>query len=53
MDPVNMAYYAVVCAGLAGLSPRFRTLPLRLVIGAVVGLVAAGLLPSLSAALGL
>lgn len=53
MDPVNMIYYAVICAGLAGLSPRFRTLPLRLAIGAGVGLVAAGLLPSVSTALGL
>ncbi|WP_168161494.1 hypothetical protein [Oceanicola sp. S124] len=52
MDPVNLVYYAVICAGLSGLSPRLRTLPLRLAVGALVGLVAAGLLPQITSALG-
>lgn len=51
MDPFTLTYYAVVCAALAGVSPRFKTLPLRLFIGAVVGVVAAGVLPGIAAAL--
>lgn len=51
MDPFAMIYYAVVCAALSAVSPRFRTLPWRLVAGAVVGVVAAGLLPTVVAAL--
>ena len=53
MDPIALVYYAVICAGLAGLSPRFKTLMLRLGIGAVVGLVAAGMLPAVHQAFGL
>lgn len=45
MDFVNLAYYAIICAVLSALSPRVPALHWRLGIGAVVGLVAAGLLP--------
>ncbi len=53
MDPINLIYYAVICAILSALSPRVPALHWRLGIGAFVGLVAAGLLPSLKAAIGL
>jgi len=45
MEPITLTYYAVVCGGLGALSPRIGGLLPRLGIGAVVGLVAAGLLP--------
>lgn len=52
MDPVALAYYALIC-GLLGLAaPRLRTPGLRFAIGVVVGLVAAGALPGLRAFLG-
>jgi hypothetical protein len=45
MDPINLVYYAAICAGLSALSPRVPTLPWRLGIGALVGLIAATFLP--------
>ena len=45
MDPINLLYYAAICAALSAVSPRFKTMPLRLMIGAVVGLIAAAVLP--------
>jgi hypothetical protein len=52
MDPVTATYYAAICAALSAGAPRVPTLPVRLALGAVVGLVAAALLPGLRAALG-
>lgn len=51
MDPVTLAFYAVVCALLSLGSSRFRTPLTRLAIGAVVGIVAAALLPVIRNAL--
>lgn len=53
MDMLSIAYYALVCSllGLAG--PRLGRAPIRLAIGAVVGIVAASLLPGLRIGLGL
>ena len=51
MDPINMVYYAGICAGLAALSPRVPALPWRLGVGAVVGLGAAALLPLVRSAM--
>ena len=45
MDPINMVYYAAICAGLSALSPKVPGLPWRLGIGALVGLGAAAVLP--------
>lgn len=45
MDPISLTFYAVVCGTLSAASPVVHSLPVRLVIGAVVGLVAATLLP--------
>lgn len=53
MDPITMAYYAAVCAALGAGAARVPALPLRLALGAVVGLVAAAALPGLRGALGL
>ena len=45
MDPINLIYYAAICAGLSAMSPRVPALHWRLGIGAVVGLGAAAFLP--------
>jgi uncharacterized protein YjeT (DUF2065 family) len=45
MDPITLAFYAIVCGLLSAVAPRVPRLPLRLAIGAVVGIVAASLLP--------
>ena len=45
MDPISIAFYAVVCGCLSAASPVVPSLPVRLGIGAVVGIVAAFLLP--------
>jgi hypothetical protein len=53
MDPVSLAFYATVC-GLLGLAgPSLGTAPIRLGIGAVVGVVAVAVLPQLKSLLGL
>lgn len=53
MDPVTATYYAAICAALSAGAPRVPTLPVRLVLGALVGLGAAALLPILRGALGI
>lgn len=52
MDPVSLVFYAIVCGilGLAG--PSLGTAPIRLGIGAVVGMVAVMVLPWVHAMLG-
>jgi hypothetical protein len=45
MDPVTLVYYAAVCGTLGAASPWLGRLPVRLAVGAVVGLIAASLLP--------
>ena len=47
MDPIALAFYAVVCGVLSAVAPTVPRLPVRLAIGAVVGMVAASLLPAL------
>ncbi len=51
MDPITLGFYAIVCGGLSAVAPRVPRLPLRLAIGAVVGLAAASLLPFLKGAM--
>ncbi|SNR32831.1 hypothetical protein [Puniceibacterium sediminis] len=53
MDPITLTFYATVCACLSAVAPRVPRLPVRLAIGALVGLVAATLLPFLRAAAGI
>lgn len=53
MDPVSLIFYAVVCGALGAAGPRLGALPARLAVGAVVGVLAAALLPGLRAAIGI
>lgn len=41
MDPITMGYYAAVCAVLSAVSGRMAGLGRRLLLGAVVGALAA------------
>lgn len=45
MDPVSLVYYAAVCALLGAYAPKLGGGPVRFVIGAVVGVAAAAVLP--------
>lgn len=47
MDPVTMAFYAVVCGVLGVFAPSLGTYWKRLIVGGIVGLVAATVLPVL------
>ncbi len=46
MDIIAVSYYAVVCGVLGLASPRLGMPVLRLIIGCVVGVLAATLLPA-------
>lgn len=52
MDIITVSYYALVCGilGLAG--PRLGAPVIRLIIGGIVGVLAATLLPALRLILG-
>lgn len=52
MDPITLGFYAIVCGCLSVVAPRFPRLPIRLGIGAAVGLVAASVLPVLKGMMG-
>lgn len=47
MDVTAMAFYALVCGGLGAMSPRLPSLWQRFTVAALVGIVAAALLPML------
>ncbi len=47
MDPVTLAYYGLICGVLGLAAPRWRRPGTRFLIGILVGLVAAGLLPAI------
>jgi hypothetical protein len=51
MDYIALIYYAGVCAFLSFLAPRLKRTIHRLTVGAIVGLLAASLLPILKGAL--
>ena len=52
MDPISLGFYASVC-GLLGLAgPRLGAAPIRLAIGAVVGVLAVAVLPQIKELLG-
>jgi hypothetical protein len=53
MDVMTLVYYGTICGLLAVAAPRLTPAAVRLVAGIVVGLVAAGALPSLRGVLGL
>ncbi|MDF0595548.1 hypothetical protein [Psychromarinibacter halotolerans] len=45
MDPVAIAFYALVCSGLSAASPAMPRLAVRLAVGAGVGMAASLALP--------
>jgi hypothetical protein len=51
MDPVTLAFYALVCAVLSLFAPRLGGRTARLIVGALVGVLAAALLPLLRSGL--
>lgn len=53
MDPVNLAFYGLVCGTLAAFAPSLGSRVARAVLGVIVGLIAAGLLPMLRGMAGL
>lgn len=52
MDLTAMAFYALVCGGLGALSPRLPSFWQRFAVAALVGIVAAALLPVVRGVLG-
>lgn len=52
MDPVSLVFYAFVCGVLGLAGPSLGTAPIRLGIGAVVGVVAVSVLPFVHQILG-
>lgn len=53
MDVTALAFYALVCGVLSWAGPRLGQPLLRFGIGALVGIVAAAVLPAVRATLGL
>ncbi|WP_165784323.1 hypothetical protein [Zhengella mangrovi] len=51
-DGTAIAWYAAVCGLLSALSPSFGSFAVRLGLGAVVGVIAASVLPLLKAMMG-
>ena len=52
MDPVALAFYALVCGLLGVIAPAFGGFGTRLGLGALVGIIAAVALPYVKTALG-
>ena len=52
MDPISLAFYAVICGLLSLFAPNFGGMFPRLVVGAVVGIAAAAVLPTLKTMMG-
>ena len=47
MDPIAMIFYAAVCGCLSVFAPKLGGTAPRLMVGAIVGIVAAAVLPLL------
>ncbi|NNE81875.1 MAG: hypothetical protein HKN18_16525 [Silicimonas sp.] len=45
MEPISLAFYAAVCGLLSLVAPNLGGMVPRLAVGAVVGIVAASVLP--------
>ena len=45
MDPVTLIFYALVCGLLGFFAPQLGRAPARFIIGAIVGIAAAAVLP--------
>lgn len=53
MDVTAMAFYALVCGGLGAFAPRLPSFWQRFTVAALVGIVAAAVLPFIRGALGI
>lgn len=53
MDPLSLGFYALICGCLSSFAPERLGRGPRFAIGAGVGILAAGILPSLRSVLGL
>jgi hypothetical protein len=51
MEPIALGFYAIVCGLLGAAGPKLGALPMRLGIGAAVGLIAASVLPVIQGAM--
>ena len=47
-----MAFYAVICGTLGWAAPSIGGAPMRLIIGAIVGVIAATVLPMIRSSVG-
>ena len=52
MDIFNLAFYAIVCGILSIFAPLLGRMPVRVGVGMIVGLAAAGALPTVKTAFG-
>ena len=52
MEPISIVFYAVICGLLSVFAPSLGGMVPRLAVGAVVGVVAAVILPVLLGAMG-
>ena len=52
IDSTAIVWYAVVCGALAAFAPSLGGRGVRIVIGAVVGIIAASILPFLKSMMG-
>jgi len=53
MDMFNLAFYAIVCGILGAAAPLLGRISVRLGVGMIVGIAAAGALPAVKTAFGL
>ena len=51
-DSTSLIWYAVVCGALAAFAPQFGGRIVRLSVGAIVGIVAATILPAFRGMIG-
>lgn len=52
IDPGAIAWYAAICGALAALAPTLGGRNRRILVGAIVGILAATILPALKAMMG-
>ncbi len=53
IDATAIAWYAIICGVLSALAPSFGGRLVRLLVGGVVGIIAATVLPALRGLIGL
>ena len=53
IDAAAIAWYAVICGALSAFAPSFGGRSVRIIIGGIVGIVAATVLPMVRSMMGL